>query len=261
MNTNYCAELIDSLTHKHHVNSTVYCDEINQAIKFRLPDNGRICEVKAQDNWETTFQPYIPILKLPFDTLCLELKLQFESPKNSEDCETIPAVILCKQLDEGIGFYPFLGPHTNGNSAWICYTEKPCLLRGQWGENPSLQVGPKEQGQSEFISIIMKVILNFLAALNCSNAESVDDILPPEKLNKSRIKKGKTPFFSYKVLTINSQKDNAPFNSNSKGSHSSPRIHLRRGHIRKLESKTVWVNACVVGDKKKGAVNKDYQVI
>ena len=41
MNTNYCAELIDSLTHKHHVNSTVYCDEINQAIKFRLPDNGR----------------------------------------------------------------------------------------------------------------------------------------------------------------------------------------------------------------------------
>lgn len=34
-------------------------------------------------------------------------------------------------------------------------------LGGQWGENPSLQVGPKEQGQSEFISIIMKVILNF----------------------------------------------------------------------------------------------------
>jgi hypothetical protein len=30
--------------------------------------------------------------------------------QNSEDCETIPA-ILCKQLDEGIGFYPFLGPH------------------------------------------------------------------------------------------------------------------------------------------------------
>ena len=37
MNTNYCAELIDSLTHKHHVNSTLYCAEINQAIKFRLP--------------------------------------------------------------------------------------------------------------------------------------------------------------------------------------------------------------------------------
>ena len=54
--------------------NTNYCAEINQAIKFRLPDNGRICEVKAQDNWETTFQPYIPILKLPFDTLCLELK-------------------------------------------------------------------------------------------------------------------------------------------------------------------------------------------
>ena len=103
--------------------------------------------------------------------------------------------------------------------------------------------------------------ISLIGVVQISESISVDDILPPEKLNKSRIKKGKTPFFSYKVLTINSQKGNAPSNSNSKGSHSSPRIHLRRGHIRKLESKTVWVNACVVGDKKKGAVNKDYQVI
>ncbi len=64
MNTNYCAELIDSLTHKHHVNSTLYCAEINQAIKFRLPDNGRICEVKGKHPANTA---------LPSDPISLNL--------------------------------------------------------------------------------------------------------------------------------------------------------------------------------------------
>lgn len=32
-------------------------------------------------------------------------------------------------------------------------------------------------------------------------------------------------------------------------SHSGPGVHLRRGHIRRLKTKNVWVNACVVGNK------------
>jgi hypothetical protein len=44
------------------------------------------------------------------------------------------------------------------------------------------------------------------------------------------------------------------------GTHASPRLHLRRGHIRRLdESRTVWVQSCVVGAEP-GAVLKDYRV-
>lgn len=260
MNTNYCPELIDSMIKNHHVNASIYSEEIKNAVKFRIPDNGRIVDLKAKNNWQATFQPYIPILKLPYDLICLELKLQFESPRNVDESETIPAVILCKQLDEGIAFYPFLGPNPNGNQHWICYTEKPCFLKGQWHENPTLQVGPKDQGQTEFLELILKILLNFLSALNCSNAEAIDDEHPPEKLNKSRTKKGKTPLFSYKVLTINTKSSHVGSSPTSHGKHNSPRVHLRRGHIRKLSDKTVWVNSCVVGDKKNGVVQKDYLV-
>jgi hypothetical protein len=260
MNTNYCAELIDSMIKNHHVNSLMYSEEIKKSIKFRIPDNGIICEIKTKKTWLSTFQPYIPILKLPYNLISLELKLKFESPNNREECETIPAVILCKQLDEGIAFYPFLGPTPNENDNWFCFTEKPCLLKGQWHEYPSLQVGPKDQTESEFIGIILNVILNFLSALNCSNAEALDDDLPHEKLNKSRIKKGKTPLFSYKVLTINTQTSHVSSPTTAQGKHNSPRVHLRRGHIRKLPDKNVWVNSCVVGDKKSGIIHKEYLV-
>ena len=44
------------------------------------------------------------------------------------------------------------------------------------------------------------------------------------------------------------------------GTHASPRVHLRRGHIRKIaDGRTVWVQACVVGSKH-GMVLKDYKL-
>lgn len=78
-------------------------------------------------------------------------------------------------------------------------------------------------------------------------------------MNMKREKKGKQPIFSYKVLVVD------PGNTKSvrgggKGTHASPRVHLRRGHIRRLPKGNIWVNAAVVGDKSKGMVVKDYAV-
>lgn len=109
-------------------------------------------------------------------------------------------------------------------------------------------------------------LLCFLLALSCKNVRARDSQDPKdiEKINKKRLHKGKRPFFTYKILDIV-----VPIKSSSKqeqlGSENKrrpPRIHLRRGHIRKLSSeKRLWVNACVVGTMSQGTVEKDYRVI
>ncbi|MNC48955.1 hypothetical protein D3C75_981010 [compost metagenome] len=103
-------------------------------------------------------------------------------------------------------------------------------------------------------------LAQFMAALSCSNSTAADATPPNPALNAKRRKAGKTPFFTYKVLTITTN-GSASSKEGQCGTHGSPRVHLRRGHIRRLPEKTVWVNACVVGDKSKGLVQKDYKMV
>lgn len=102
-------------------------------------------------------------------------------------------------------------------------------------------------------------VLFFCVAISCTNTRLVESH-PSEKLNKKKIKSGKCPVFSYKTLVLSMS--SVDKNSNGNGSsHQSPRVHLRRGHIRRLNSgKMTWVQACVVGDKCRGVVMKDYQL-
>lgn len=101
-------------------------------------------------------------------------------------------------------------------------------------------------------------VLQLIQALACSNVETAS--LPPaEKLNKRRAKAGKTPFFTYKVLVIDT-KASTPKTADQGGSHASPRQHLRRGHIRRLPKGQIWINSMVVGRGNAGFVQKDYLV-
>jgi hypothetical protein len=42
------------------------------------------------------------------------------------------------------------------------------------------------------------------------------------------------------------------------GTHASPRLHWRRGHIRRLGNRTTWIRATLVGDAGRGIVVHDY---
>ena len=97
-----------------------------------------------------------------------------------------------------------------------------------------------------------------IEVFSCSNVIAVNND-PPKFINAKRIQKGKQPFFSYKTLHI---KDGNVSNKNrGEGTHASPRLHLRRGHIRRYASgERVWVRATLVGDKSKGFVLHDYKV-
>ncbi|NSX94442.1 hypothetical protein [Agrobacterium tumefaciens] len=103
-------------------------------------------------------------------------------------------------------------------------------------------------------------LLQACAVLNCENV-ATKDIEAPAKLNKARIAKGKQPFFSYKILALTADRVVAGGAGDGTGTHASPRLHLRRGHLRRLPDKTIWVRATMIGASSgTGVVSKEYRL-
>lgn len=105
------------------------------------------------------------------------------------------------------------------------------------------------------------MMIQACSVLNCDNIIA-PDIKADKVMNRTRISNGKEPFFSYKVLQLNSDAQ-PPNNGAGKilNGHASPRMHLRRGHLRRLENKTIWIRHTMVNaGSKLGAVVKDYKI-
>lgn len=95
---------------------------------------------------------------------------------------------------------------------------------------------------------------------SCCNVQLAEH-QPPRFINQKRINKGRVPFYAYKTLRITLDEDEKGGGQRGTGAHSSPRLHLRRGHIRRLsDGRRVWVRAHLVGDKSHGMIHKDYDV-
>lgn len=76
--------------------------------------------------------------------------------------------------------------------------------------------------------------------------------------NRRKIAQGKVPAYDWRTVVI---EPSAPRKDHQGGTHASPRLHDRRGHLRRLRSgKNVWVRSCKVGDATKGTVFHDYLV-
>jgi hypothetical protein len=83
-------------------------------------------------------------------------------------------------------------------------------------------------------------------------------VVPQTYTNKRKIAKGKAPSYEWRTVVIEAV---VPKSEHKGGTHATPRLHDRRGHLRMLSSgKTVWVKPCKVGDPTKGTVWKDYVV-
>lgn len=103
--------------------------------------------------------------------------------------------------------------------------------------------------------------------LNCKNV-SYEAIDPPAKLNKKRHKKGKEEMVKYHVLNLHPLSSRTVSRSGVQ-TEETRRVHLYRGHFKSFtEDKPLfgrftgryWWQPQVRGDKKKGIVNKDYNV-
>lgn len=188
---------------------------------------------------------------LPFDC-CL---FQMELPKTDK-----PIFILIKKLNNNeFVFYVWSAmtvlkkSYLPANAYYLVNTEDNTTTTTQLDLSAEKLT---DQENDVFFKQRLEPVVYALRMMACSNIETIDNI--PSRLKQSRVKKGKSPLFEYKTLHVTG----APKTKNkygNGGSHASPRVHLRRGHIRKLsETKSVWVQPCVVGDKSKGVIHKDY---
>ena len=296
---NFCSAAIDDL--RRNAKS---CDLANQpksacmlrtianlieeeAIKFALPDGGRLFQ-----------KPFTPsdadLLHLPYPVIALEYSMSDAHPTTicPEDLGCIAPKRICLAFDshehDGIMVIPAWFDETirtwvtsitgvfiprdqsrcpDPHGPILC-SYHPILLPEIWDERIPEAGGIEEAKRLEWLDCKDEVnnLLIFLLALSCTNVRARDseDERILKKVNAKRIRKGKRPIFSYKILEIIVPRETSKNQDAAEGEHSrnSPRVHLRRGHVRRLTNgKRVWVNACVVGKKNEGMIHKDYRVV
>ena len=268
--TNYCAHAIEDAANVLRNVKRLYGDKwvapykaiyakLKGAVKFRLPDNGITLGLDPDSRLASLREFH----RLPYPCVALEFRMDGVLEPGTGLCPE--RILLC--WETGDESWPIQAQCLfRSGGKWVPYPAWVELAAGSDDMRVSPNIPPAAIGTSieEFrMSVARDVggdlipLSEFLSAISCSNVEMVDS-KPTEASNKKRAMRGKTPFFTYKTLVL---KSNATArDTGHAGSHASPRVHLRRGHIRRLPDKRVWVNACVVGDKSLGMVVKDYRV-
>lgn len=143
------------------------------------------------------------------------------------------------------------------------FRAEPFYLLPEWYENTLAQYdGDKDKVYTQIIIDSRdeaQAVVQACSVINCANVTTAE-ISPSAALNRKRREKGKQPFFSYKVLQLSDERRESGKEGGG-GSHASPRMHLRRGHLRRLGGRAVWVRPAMVNaGASTGAVLKDYAV-
>jgi hypothetical protein len=215
----------------------IFKDQVNSAICFDIGEAKNLIEIK----------PIYELIKLPYDKCWFnfhrfvnEKKIKYGVyAKNEDDFIYLTIFVYHFIFNEWV---------FSGVLRKIKLEEKNIV----WGS--VLTIDKDTNGIAIFAAAI---ISRFLSALNCINTKKVL-VSPPESIQKQRAKRGKKPLFSYYTLHVDLPKTQS--NSNDLGgTHSSPRVHLRRGHPRQYsQGKWTWVQPHVVGSKENGMIHKDY---
>ena len=243
-----------------------YAQRISKATKILLPSDGRIIDVNVKDGFlNEQYQPYIQHFKLPYESVAFEINF---IPEEEEGLviSSVPMLILCEQMSKHIGITVF---YRNIEGFWIVVNERPMILKDDFSRPIAVikdadvfnQADEDTRGAyGDFTNFASRLTYQFLCAINCSNINTSEDIKAGKFANQKRKEKGKAPLFDYKVLVLdfnNKKNDQGQF---TEGNHAKKRAHLRRGHIRRLKDRTIWVNACAVGGRADGKIEKDYEI-
>lgn len=218
-------------------------------------DFGPYDEMPKLDKAEKVF-PYVKhcpqVFNLPFAN-CLfyaSNSIFLHAKKSVED--NVIETRFCNYNEDDDSFYysPVIG--------FIDYQGQ--RLRGE----PFLRAEKRErQEELEALSFHYCALASFLAIINSDNVQSIDN-LPSGTIPVVGGRKIDKRLFVYKTLHIKPQyvssKNTINGSDQSSVNKVGPRVHLRRGHLRRLPGKVVWVQPAVVGSPEKGIIQKDYRV-
>lgn len=248
-----------------HMPSVSLHSLLEPAVKFTLPVNGALIDdknLRALDEIED--------LRLPFPIVALEFQRELTwyddyAPNALKNEMRWPTkIVLLLVENEGhislatwvyaIGYWLTLPP--------VLIPQKNALYRNAAGEVQVAVLGPSDEAMGMHVSrraelmresqAEVSVLLSFLNALACSNVNI--EKIPARKSGK---KLGALPFDEYHVLSV--LRSSGGGGSGARGDHRSPREHLRRGHIRRLQSGSkIWVNAAVINAGSSGKIHKQY---
>lgn len=243
--------------HRKVLSRLIYLAKESQ--KFILPDGGRLYddpEYRALDENET--------LNLPYPLIALEYARNKSSAKENEE-NSKKCVLFARELAEVIVLSPVMwidklnmwGPLPEVAIPRVGYLDRALVTDGRTAiklQQSDVRVPISDYGDE------VGALLCMLNVLQCRNVSVTKSEVSKTRKAMTTGKKGALPFDSYHVLTIDvpgKTGDGAPT-----GGHRSPREHLRRGHIRRLDGgRRVWVNATVVSaGLGAGKVHKDYVI-
>lgn len=177
--------------------------------------------------------------------------LQFETPSNPNASH---AIVLWR--DQPDGSVQIIAAQRLMNKEWRSVS--PTTITRNADGSFHYERVVYDEGATQFVMMCHAQAMNLFYILGCSNVETADNPAPAA-LNKKRAKAGKFPVLEYKTLVLKLDSLRTGGQAGG-GTHASPRVHLRRGHVRRLESgRRVWVQACVVGSTH-GMVLKDYKI-
>ncbi len=124
---------------------------------------------------------------------------------------------------------------------------------------PHIWIGDADASSRE-IGNLFDSLFTLLGVLNATGAHR-EMIAAPAKLNAQRARRSKPLVPGHRRVILRPASSIASVIGAAGGGHASPRMHVRRGHIRRLETgKMTWVRPCVVGDPGRGAVSHSYVV-
>jgi len=227
---------------------------LESSVNFVLPDGGILL---GNDRKGDT----LSVLRLPFE----RITMNFKAPNGMDIC------VFVYDADDNyfgvIGFFKTKKTWSINPVMRFIHKENwrhpadPCVYKSPFKNifNIKQEFAEKFQGSFEVSSLLcVEALLELLEALTCRNVEQTTIQKCDKALNARRVNKGKLPLYEERILTIKAnQKQGIGIRT---GTHESPRQHLRRGHIRRLDTGNVWVNACVVGSSEKGVIKKSYNV-
>jgi len=251
-----------------------YQSRIKNCQHFAIPDTGKFLDDNAKGLLDSKIRLPYPVMTIEY--FCKDLS---NSGIDVIDCSVYKndkTVILATEKDNGFnmvimsqsngkwaihptGMFVSYDSFRKGFNSDNFYTTStlPNWASENYHKMSEAQIASNTAGM---IEQAVFPIVELLEALSCKNVytESLGNFNHKKK-NERLIKAGKLPLYETKILVV----DSAPKTIDKTdlgGTHASPRQHLRRGHIRRYATYSIWINNTIVGKASTGKIDKSYEV-